>query len=114
MELVGRIVASFYNICIKTWRRSQETESLKSGIENTSGVIKAGENHQPEELLTARSGFAHDDNEGENFDDEKHCKTLSEVSINSNEKETQKKVKRKTTLYISRDQKRLANKWKKC
>ena len=48
-------------------------------IENTSGAIKAGENHQPEELSNTRNGFAHDDNEGKDFDDEKQCKTLSEM-----------------------------------
>ena len=47
---------------------------LKSGIENISGGIKAGENDQPKELSNANNGFIHDDNEGENFDDGKHCK----------------------------------------
>ena len=32
VELVGRIVATFYDICIKTWRRSRATESLKLGF----------------------------------------------------------------------------------
>ena len=32
VDLVGRIIATFYNICIKTWRRSQATESLKLGF----------------------------------------------------------------------------------
>ena len=62
------MVATFYEICNKTWRRSKATESLKSGIKNTSGAIKAGENYQPEELSNARNGFAHHDDEGENFD----------------------------------------------
>ena len=38
--------------------------------------------------------------------DDKHCKTLSETSINSNERQSQKNP----ALYISQDQKRLANK----
>ena len=50
MELVGQIVASFYDICSEIWRRVWATESLKSGIENTSGGIKAEENGQPKEL----------------------------------------------------------------
>ena len=29
VELVGRIVATFYDICIKTWRKSRATASLK-------------------------------------------------------------------------------------
>ena len=53
--------------------------SNQLGIVNGSGAIKAGENHQPQELSNTRNGFAHDDNEGKNFDDEKQCKTLSEV-----------------------------------
>ena len=79
---------------------------LKSGIDDTSGGIKTGENDQPKELLNANNGFIHDENEGENFDDGKHCKTLSEVSMNSNERQSQNK----TTLYIPQDQKRLASK----
>ena len=31
VDLVGRIIATFYDICIKTWR-SQATESLKLGF----------------------------------------------------------------------------------
>ena len=31
-NLVGRTVATFYDICMKTWRRSQTTESLKLGF----------------------------------------------------------------------------------
>ena len=61
-----------------------------SRIENTSGGIKAGENDQPEELSNTSNGFGHDDNEGKNSDDEKHCKALSEVSMNSNERQSQK------------------------
>ena len=53
--------------------------SNQLGIENTPRAIKAGENHQPEELSNTRNGFAHDDNEGKDFDDEKQCKTLSEM-----------------------------------
>ena len=41
MELAGRIVTTFYNM-----EKIATTESLKSGIENTSGGIKAGENYQ--------------------------------------------------------------------
>ena len=37
------------------------------------------------------NSFGHDDNEGENFDVEKHCETLSGVSINSNERQSQNK-----------------------
>ena len=110
MELVGRIVASFYDIRSEIWRRSWPTESIKSGIENTSGGIKAGENYQPEELSNACNGFSHDSNDGESFNDEKHCNTLIGVSINSNERQSQKK----TALYISQDQKRVADKWKTC
>ena len=50
VEMVDRIVATFYDICNEIWRRSRASESLKSGIKNTSGGIKAGENDQPEEL----------------------------------------------------------------
>ena len=40
----------FYDICSEIWRRSRwAIELLKSGVENTSGGIKAGENNQPEE-----------------------------------------------------------------
>ena len=67
------------------------TESFKSGIENTSRGIKAGENDQPKEVSNARSGFGHDNNEGKNFDDQKQCKTLSGVSMNSNERQSQNK-----------------------
>ena len=80
------------------------------GIENTSGAIKAGENHQTEELSNARNDFAPDNNDGKNFNDVKHCKTLSEISINSSEMQSQKN----SVLYQSQDLKRLANKWKKC
>ena len=86
-----RLGETKWSWCNEIWRRSRATESLKSGIENTSGGIKAGENDQPEELSNARKGFGHDNNEGENFDDEKHCKTLSGVSINSHEKQEQNK-----------------------
>ena len=72
--------------------------------------MKAGENHQPAELSNARNGFANDDNQSENFNDDKHCKTLSEISVNSNERQSQKNP----ALYISQDKKRLANNWKKC
>ena len=55
---------------------------FKSGIENTSEGIKAGENDQLEELSNASNNFGdHDDNEGESFDD-----ALSEVSMKSNER----------------------------
>ena len=65
---------------------------LKSGIENTAGGIKVGENDQPKELSNTNDGFIHDDNEGENFDDGKHCKTLSVVSMSSNERQSQNKT----------------------
>ena len=81
----------FYNICNKIWRRSGATESLKSGKENTLGGIKAGENDQLEKLSNVRNIFGHDNNEGEHFDVEKHCKTLSAVSINSSERQSQNK-----------------------
>ena len=90
-EPVGQIVSTFYNICNEIWRRLRATESLKSGIENTWGGIKAGENNQPEELSNPPNGFGHDNNEGENFNDEKHSKGLSGVSINSNERQSQNK-----------------------
>ena len=35
--------ATFYDICNEIWRESSH-ESLKSGIENTSGEIETGEN----------------------------------------------------------------------
>ena len=89
--MVSRIVAAFQNICNKTWRRLRATESLKFGIENASGGIKARENDQPEEISNARNGSGHDDNKGENFDDEKHCKTMNEVSINNNERQSKNK-----------------------
>ena len=60
-------------------------------------------------MHNASNGFAHDDNKRENFGDEKHFKTLSEISISSNERQSQKNP----ALYISLDQKRFANKWKK-
>ena len=60
-------------------------------------------------MHNARNGFAHGDNKSENLSDEKHCKTLNEISINSNERQSQKNPE----LYISLDQIRLANKWKK-
>ena len=103
MEPVGRIIATFYDICNEIWRSLQATESHKS--KNTSGGRKAGENDQPEELSNARNGFGYDDNEGENFDVEKHCKILSGVSINSNERQSQNK----TAIYISQDQNKLPN-----
>ena len=66
------------------WRESQ---AINFGIENTSGGKEAGENDQFEELSNASNGFGgHDNNEGKNFDDEKHFKTLSEVSMDSNKK----------------------------
>ena len=68
------------------WR---ESRAIKFGIENTSGGLEAGENDQVEELSNASvsSGFGgHDNNEGKNFDDEKHFESLSEVSVDSNEK----------------------------
>ena len=37
------------------------------------------------------NSFGHDDNEGENFDVEKHCETLSGVSINCNERQSENK-----------------------
>ena len=52
---------------------------------------KAGENDQPEVLSNVRNVFGHDDKEGENFDDEKHCKRLNGVSVNSNERQSQNK-----------------------
>ena len=52
---------------------------------------KAGENDQPEVLSNARNVSGHDDKEGGNFDDEKHCKNLNGVSINSNERQPQNK-----------------------
>ena len=61
--------------------RERAIEPLKSGIENTSGGLKAGENNQPEELW---NGFGYGNKEGESFNDEKHCKTLGGISINSN------------------------------
>ena len=73
------------------WKKQRATESLKSGTENTSGVIKTEKNDQLEKHSNARNGFDHDNNEGENFDDEKHCKTLIEKSINSNERQSQNK-----------------------
>ena len=91
VEPVGRIFSSFYDICNEIWRRLRATEPLKSGKENTWEGIKAGENDQPEELSNAHNVFGHDDNEGENFDDKKHCKRLIGVSINSNERQSQNK-----------------------
>ena len=69
----------FCNLLSKPYRLINITKipvafKLKSGIENISGGIKAGENDQPKELSNANNGFIHDDNEGENFDDGKHCK----------------------------------------
>ena len=78
------MVTAFF-VCNKIWRRSWATESLKSRIKKTSEGTKTGENDQPEALSHARNGFGYDSNEGENFSDKKHCKTLSVVSINSNE-----------------------------
>ena len=60
-------------------------------MENTWGGIKAGKNDQPEQLSNAHEGFGHDDDESEKFDDKKHCKRLSGVSINSNERQSQNK-----------------------
>ena len=61
-------------------------ESHKYGIENALEGIKAGENDQLEETSTESNSFGnYDDNEGENFDDEKYYRTLSDVSVNSNE-----------------------------
>ena len=93
----------------KIWRRSRTPKSFKSGIENTSGGIKAGGNDQPEQPSNAQNGI-NDDNEVENFGDGRHCKILTWVSANSNERQSQTK----TTLYISQDQERHAKKWTKC
>ena len=76
---MGRIVASFYDICSEIWRRSYATESIKSGKENTLGGIKAGEIYQPEELSNAHNGFSHDNNANESLNDEKHWKTLQNI-----------------------------------
>ena len=85
----GRIVSTFYDICNKIGKASPATESLKSRIKNTSGGIKTRENDQPEELPNASNSLGQDDNKGEKFDDEKHCKTISGVSMNSNERLSQ-------------------------
>ena len=66
---------------------SRANESLKSDIENNSGGIKGEENDHYEELSNARSC----DNEDENFDDEKFCRMLSEVSMGINERYPQNK-----------------------
>lgn len=108
MELVGGIIAAFYEIRNNIWRKLWVTESFKFGIENTSVGIKTGENEKPEELSNARNTFGQDNNEGKNFDNEKHCKTLFGVPISSNEMQSHNKN------CISQDQKRLANKYKKC
>ena len=61
-------------------------ESHKYGIENALEEIKAGENDQLEESSNESNSFGnYDVNDGENFDDEKYYRTLSEVSVNSNE-----------------------------
>ena len=80
---------------------STEAELKKSVVYKESVYfrrIKAGEKDQPEELSSARNDCnINDDNEGEKFDDEKHCKTLSGVLMNSNETQSQNKNR----LYIS-------------
>ena len=48
-------------------------------------------NDKPEELANAHNGFGHGNNEGKNIDDQKHCKTLSRVSMDSNESSRKKK-----------------------
>ena len=48
-------------------------------------------NDKTEELANARNGFGHDNNEGKNIDDQKHCKTLSGLSMDSNESSRKKK-----------------------
>ena len=35
-----------------------------------------GENYQSEELSNAHNGFSHGNNEGQSFNDKKHCKIL--------------------------------------
>ena len=90
LKLVDRMVTAFF-VCSEIWRRSWAFESLKSRIKNTWERIKAGENDQPEALSHARNGFGYDNNEGENFNDKKHCKTLSGVSINSNQMQSPNK-----------------------
>ena len=51
-----RIVAISYDVGSEIWAGgSRSNESLKSGMENTSGGIKAGENDHYEELSNARS-----------------------------------------------------------
>ena len=92
----GKIVATFYDINNEIWKGSRATESLKSGIENTWGGIKArgikaGENDQLEEFLNASNGLGHDNNEGDDFDNEERFKTLSRVSINNNKRQSQNK-----------------------
>ena len=59
------------------FERDSESLSHLSLVEKYFRRKKTGENVQPEELSNSRNGFGHDDNEGENVDDEKHCKTLS-------------------------------------
>ena len=49
-------------------------------------------NDKPEELANAHNGFGHGNNEGKNIDDQKHCKTLSRVSMDSNESSRKKKL----------------------
>ena len=56
-------------------------------------------NDKTEELANARNGFGHDNNEGKNIDDQKHCKTLSGLSMDSNESSRKKKIAR----YFSQD-----------
>ena len=51
-------------------------------------------NDKPEELANAHNGFGHGNNEGKNIDDQKHCKTLSRVSMDSNESSRKKKTHR--------------------
>ena len=72
------------------WSRSQATESLKSGIEKTSEGIGEGDLDQLEE--SASNGLGHDGgNEDEIVDDEKSYKTLGEVPIDSDERQSPNK-----------------------
>ena len=40
VELVGQMIATFYDICIKTWRKSRATESLKLGFHSELTRVK--------------------------------------------------------------------------
>ena len=81
-----------------------------TGKENTSGGIKVGENCQPEELSNARNGYSHGNNESQSFNDEKHSKILQNI-VNKQQWKASQNI---FALYISQDQKRVVNKWKKC